>query len=172
MPPVANVLVWRIAPKARCPFLPICLPFLNSVPPCWFHCALLLSSALFAIPPCFVAAENVISILSTRVTDKKMTNKTEPREGSHVALLQTSYQADKKSWINLVSHLWFYSEAPASRSHVIILHTQPSGQLYQALLWHQDAFVPRSTSLIGKPPICMQSYFGTKTGCCRISIHL
>lgn len=152
---MVNLLIWWIAPKARCPFLPICIPFLNNVPACWFHCALLLSSVLLAIPPCFVAAENVISILLTQVTDKKMTNKTKSREWSHITLLQTSYQVDKKSLISLLNHLWFCSEAPPSSSHVIILHTQPSGQLYQVLLWHQDAFVPWSTSLIGKPPISM-----------------
>ena len=152
---MVNLLIWRMAPKARCPFLPVCIPFLNSIPACWFHRALLLSSVLLAIPPCFVAAENVISILSTQVTDKKMTNKTEPREWSRVALLQTTYQVDKQSLINLLSHRWFYSEVPPSSSHVIILHTQPPGQLYQVLLWHQDAFVPWATSLIGKPPICM-----------------
>ena len=160
------------SPQGKMPFSPNLHSIVNHVPACWFHCALLLSSVLLAIPPCFVAAENVISILLTQVTDKKMTNKMKPREGSHITLLQTSYQVDEKSLISLLHHLWFCSEAPPSSSHVIILHTRPSGQLYQVLLWHQDAFVPWPTSLIGKPPISMESYFGTKTGCCRINIHL
>lgn len=155
MSPMVKLLILLLAPKARFPFLPICIPFSDTVPACWFHCALVLSSVLLATPPHFVAAENVISIVSTQVTGKKMTNRTESGSDPHVTLLQTSHQVDKKLSINLLNHLWLCSGVPSSSSHVIILRTQPSGQLDQILLWHQFAFVPWLTSLVGKLLMCM-----------------